>query len=121
MKRIVFAVLAVVALGSTGCAAQGSDLHADRPMCAGAVTLRATAGSIWTSANAFSEVHRAWSMPAHGPVESVEVKALAAGGYTVSFVQGGVAWCGQLDASRRPTSSLRPDVARFGGAAIASR
>jgi hypothetical protein len=84
------------------------------------VTVRATAGSIWTSASAVTEVHRAWSMPARGPVEGVEVKELPAGGYTVSFVQGGMAWCGQLDSSRRATSPLHVDLARS-GAAVASR
>jgi len=111
MKRIA-AIIAVIAVGSLGCAAPGTCTHIGQPQtfvtAARPLTLRVDAGTVWASANAVSYVNRAWPLPARGPVEDLSVSALPEhGGYIVSFRQGGVAWRGELDASRTPRGALQ--------------
>jgi hypothetical protein len=108
--RHIAAAIAVIAAGSLGCAAPETCTHLGQPVTFAAakpLTLRVDAGSVWASASSVSYVSRVWTLPASGPVDGLSVRALpACEGYLVSFRQGGVAWYGELDASRSPRGPL---------------
>jgi hypothetical protein len=71
------------------------------------LAVRVAAGSVWTGARSWTEAHRAWTVPARGPVEQLTLRALpAASGFEVSFRQGGTTWRGELDADRSPRTPL---------------
>lgn len=116
---LVLALAAVLSFGSFGCAAASISSHTAHPVSidgASPLTVRAEAGSVWTS-------KRVWAMPAHGPVEGLAVQALPHGeGHVITFVQGGIAWRGELDADRVARGPLLPVVgARDANAATSAR
>jgi hypothetical protein len=104
-------VVALVVLGSFGCAAPASSARGpratvqtgDRP-----VTIHAEAGSVWASPQREAMPRRAWTMPASGPVVGLWLEPVADGGHVVRFTQGGVAWRGELDADLRARGPLAP-------------
>jgi len=110
--KIIGLVAFVLALGSIGCDASPSRCaHVAAPVSLDgprSLSVRAEAGSLWAGAGVWSGNHRAWTMPARGPVENMAIRALSNGGYEVTFLQGGVAWSGDLDADRKARGPLRP-------------
>lgn len=114
MKTLLLALAAVLSFGSFGCAAASTSSHAARPVSIDGespLTVRAEAGSVWTSKRAWAEPKRVWAMPARGPVEGLAVQALPHGeGHVITFVQGGIAWRGELDADRAARGPLLPIV-----------
>lgn len=128
----LFAVAAsLFAMGSTGCAGVPvTDLpHAATPVvleCERPLVVRAEAGSIWAGYRVYSEPHRAWVLPARGPVEGLVLREIAHdGGYEVLFRQGGVSWVGKLDADQRIVGELQavsaPDEKPADDSAVATR
>jgi hypothetical protein len=126
--KTLLAFVALMTACSLGCAVP-ERTHVGQPMSFSTerpLTLRVDAGSMWAGAGPMLEVHRAWNMPARGPVEGVSVVALPQrDGYVVSFEQGGAMWRGELDADRRPRGSLQmvvtPADRAPDGSAVASR
>jgi hypothetical protein len=106
-------VVALVVLGSFGCAAPTSSSRGPRATLATtdrAVTIHAEAGSVWAGPRPEAMPRRAWAMPSTGPVEGLALEPIAEGGHVVRFVQGGVAWRGELDADLCARGPLRAAV-----------
>ena len=60
--------------------------------------VRATAGSVWVGKTLVSEPRAAWPLPAQGEVANLDVMPIgSAGGFAVTFRQGGTRWQGYLD------------------------
>jgi hypothetical protein len=57
------------------------------------VAIRAEGGRLWWSHRPWSEPHPLWTLPAHGPVEELDVRAIASDSddqvFVVSFRQDG--------------------------------
>jgi hypothetical protein len=109
MKTVVLAAAIVAAtLGCDGTATRCShvatpvSIEGERPL-----TVRAEAGCVWVSQHEWSEPRRTWPMPARGGVEDLRIEALPAGGYRVTFQQGGLWWSGELDATRAARGPLQ--------------
>jgi hypothetical protein len=108
----IVAIAAVLAAAATGCdASMTRCAHVASPVSLEgerSLTVRTVAGSVWVSPHAWSEPRRAWSTPAKGAVEDLQIEALpAAGGFQVTFEQAGVRWSGELDATRAVRGPLR--------------
>jgi hypothetical protein len=111
MKNIL-AIAAILGSGSLGCAGAVPpcphvpapvSIEVERPL-----TVRAEAGSLWTSAHVWTEPRRTWSLPARGPVHGLAITPLPEiGGHAVTFRQGSVEWRGELDAARAARGPLQ--------------
>jgi hypothetical protein len=104
-------VVALVVLGSFGCAAPAASTRGPSATVPGSerpVTVHAEAGSVWAAPQREAMPRRAWAMPSTGAVLGLALEPIAEGGHVVRFVQGGVAWRGELDADLRARGPLRP-------------
>jgi hypothetical protein len=107
MKALVLIVAAVLVSSSLGCAsapcspvAKPVSVEGQRPL-----TVRTDAGNLWVGAHAWSETHRVWEKPACGPIEDLSIQAVE-GGHTITFVQDGLVWRGELDENHRARGPL---------------
>jgi hypothetical protein len=109
-------VAAALGSGAFGCVSTARPCAPVSIEGAQPLTIRAEAGEVWASAHAWTEPRHVWALPAHGDVGNLSTQALPDDvGWVVTFQQGGVAWRGELDASRAARTPLQIAPVRFDG------